>query len=240
MDKFTYTGNELDIFSKAKNWKSYYLFLAKKYLSNNEKVLEVGAGIGSITNLFLDNYKNLDWTAIEPDKKNFDKLNSRLQKLRSKGHKVIIENITLENLPTYKNKYSTIILADVLEHIEDDFSLLLKLSSMLKSNGKILIFVPAHQLLYSEFDKQIGHFRRYSKKSLINIVPPNLKINKINYIDSVGFFASLANKFFLKSANPSLSQIIFWDTYLVSFSRILDKFLRYSFGKNIFLVISKK
>lgn len=240
MNQFTYTGSELDVFSRAKNWKSYYLSLSNKFLSNQENVLEVGAGIGSMTKLFLDSNKNLKWTAIEPDNENFSKLSSFISLFRNKRNNITIENTTVENFRCNSNKFSTIILVDVLEHIEDDKLLLIRFLDMLVDIGKIIIFVPAHQLLYSEFDKQIGHFRRYSKRNILKIVPSNFRIRQFKFIDSIGFFALLVNKIFIRSSNPSLSQILFWDTYLVPLSKIFDRIFRYRFGKNIFLVITKK
>ena len=85
------------------------------------------------------------------------------------------------------------------------------LFNKLNNSGKIIIFVPASKILFSEFDKQIGHFRRYDFKSLKRILPTKSKIIEMKYIDSIGFFASLVNKLFLKSNNPTLKQVLFWD-----------------------------
>jgi len=108
---------------------------------------------------------------------------------------------------------------------------------MLNDRGKIIIFVPAHQFLYSVFDKKIGHYRRYNISSLNAILPTELKNISYKYIDSIGFFASLANKFLLKSPTPSLKQVLFWDRYLIPLSRIFDRLMGFRFGKNIYAII---
>ena len=79
---------------------------------------------------------------------------------------------------------------NVLEHIEDDAQSLKILHSKLAPEGKIFIYVPAFMLLYSDFDKKIGHFRRYVKADLRNkLVAAGFKIERGEYVDSGGFFA---------------------------------------------------
>ena len=87
-------------------------------------------------------------------------------------------------------KFDVIILADVLEHLQNDKEILFELYKILNPKGRIIIFTPACQYLYSRFDKEIGHFRRYSFDTLENIIPNNSKILMMKYIDSFGFFAS--------------------------------------------------
>ena len=62
-----------------------------------------------------------------------------------------------------RNKYyDKVIMADVLEHIKNDELALLTALSKLKQGGKLIITVPAHQFLYNEHDKNLGHYKRYS------------------------------------------------------------------------------
>ena len=63
------------------------------------------------------------------------------------------------------HKYRFIYTSNVLEHIENDLETLVKLRSALSENGKLLIYVPAQPVLFSNFDYQVGHFRRYKKSS---------------------------------------------------------------------------
>ena len=99
--------------------------------------------------------------------------------------------------------------------------------------GNLIILVPAHNYLFSPFDKAIGHFRRYNKKMLKKAAPKNLVQKKLIYLDSFGLFASLANKLLLKQSYPTLKQIKFWDNYIVPISRVMDKILFYSVGKTV-------
>ena len=84
------------------------------------------------------------------------------------------------------------------------------------------------------------NFRRYNKKNLRKILPITVHELSCRYIDSVGFFLSMANKLFLKSSDPTMRQILFWDKFIVPASRVLDAMLGYKFGKNLILVAVKK
>ena len=236
---FEYSGSELNNFAKALNWKKYYFELCFKYFDKRYDVLEIGAGIGSMSKLFINNVKFNSWTCVEPDKKNFIKLKKNFIDLSSYKN-VYFFNNTVNDFIKTKNNYDLIFMADVLEHLENDKDILNKLFKKLRSGGNIIIFVPACQFLFSDFDKKIGHFRRYSFDTLLNILPRSAIILDLKYIDSVGFFASLINKLIMKESSPSLKQILFWDRIIVPLSKIFDKFFSFKFGKNIYLTILKK
>lgn len=66
----------------------------------------------------------------------------------------------------FRESFTTILLLDVLEHIEDPVSFLNSVGFHLKKTGRLIINVPAFQSLYSQYDKAIGHIRRYNVPSL--------------------------------------------------------------------------
>lgn len=223
-----YIGNELELFKYAHNWKNYYSKHFKKLLVNN--VLEVGAGIGETTKFLCDGTQK-KWLCVEPD----DKLTNIIKEKKANGY--LPQNIqiitgTLNSISS-EEKYDAILYIDVIEHIENDAEELIKASELLAPNGSLIILVPAHNYLYSPFDKAIGHYRRYNKKMLQKAVPKNLKQNKLIYLDSVGLIASLMNKLFLKQSYPTIKQISFWDNYIVPASKITDKILFNSVGKTV-------
>lgn len=61
-----YIGNELQLFERANNWKSYFKTFISKYLKGD--ILEVGAGIGGTTKMLCDG-KQHEWLCLEPDEK---------------------------------------------------------------------------------------------------------------------------------------------------------------------------
>ena len=67
----------------------------------------------------------------------------------------------------------------------------------LKKNGILYLYLPAKMLLWSKMDES-GHYRRYEYKEIkIKCEKAGFKIKKIHYVDSIGFFASLAIKFWI-------------------------------------------
>lgn len=229
-----YQGNELELFSHATCWKSYWSGFFKPFIKGH--VLEVGAGIGSST-LALSTCSYESWTCLEPDPELANQLADFLKKDRNNiQYKVIKGNI--ENL-TDNDYFDTILYIDVLEHIEDDHKELENATRLLSNNGKIIILSPAHQWLFSEFDRAIGHHRRYNKKSFTMIIPDRLKVLKYNYLDSCGLFASVANRYLLKHKMPGKKQIAVWDRILVPCSRMIDPLLFFTIGKSILVVLEK-
>jgi hypothetical protein len=121
----------------------------------------------------------------------------------------------------------------VLEHIADDRAEMEKAASRVADGGCLIVLAPAHQFLFSPFDAAIGHHRRYGGAALQRLAPPECRLVFSRMIDSAGFFASLANRLLLRSANPTPAQVQIWDRALVPISRELDGYLGYRFGKSI-------
>lgn len=223
-----YIGNELELFKHAHNWKKYYAKFIEGYLKND--VLEVGAGIGETTYSLCDGTQN-SWVCVEPDVQ----LTKELKIKKENGYlPSFIEIITgtLDGMDSSR-KFDAIIYIDVIEHIENDSEELKKAAYFLKPNGHLIILVPAHNYLFSKFDKSIGHYRRYDKDMLANVVPKGFQKVDLLYLDSIGLFASLANKWFLKQDYPKLKQIKFWDNYMIPVSKIMDVISFYSMGKTV-------
>jgi len=223
-----YIGGELELFKHAHNWKAYYAGFFRRYLTGD--VLEVGAGLGETTHHLYDGSQK-SWIALEPD----PSLSKEIELKKQRGYLpqlLTIKTGTIDNLEQ-SILYDAIVYIDVIEHIESDREELKKAEALLKPGGKLIILVPAHNFLYTEFDKAIGHFRRYNKKMLRAAAPETLNRIKLVYLDSVGLSASLANKWFLKQRYPELKQIKFWDNIMVPISRITDKMLFHSLGKSV-------
>lgn len=223
-----YIGNELTIFKDAVNWKQYWYDSISKFISGD--ILEVGAGIGTNTNLILKNDSDISSImSIEPDEKLADQI---LNNLEGDTSKVTVLNQYLKDLPNDK-KFDTIIYIDVIEHIKDDSKEINKAQLHLKEGGRLIILVPAYNFLFSPFDDAVGHYRRYNKKLLINAIPDDLNMLKLFYLDSLGLCASLLNKFFLKQSYPTRGQILKYDKLIVPISKITDKLILNSFGKSL-------
>ena len=227
MSKIKYNGFELDIFDAAKKFRKYQIDILKNYIK--DPFLEVGPGKGGFVNLYRKFTNNI--TLIEPDNKLFQSLKKRFRKtdIKIKNHTIKKERL----------KYQTIIYFDVLEHIEDDLNEVMLASARLKKDGRLIFNVPAHQLFYNQFDKSVGHFKRYSKKDfMIMEKMTNLKIQKLIYYDSIGLIFLILNKVFkLKDGNLK-NKIYLWNI-LIPLSRFIDKVTFNKLGKSLFCVFTK-
>lgn len=223
-----YVGSELDLFAKAVRWKKYFLSTFAQYLKGD--VLEVGAGLGGTTEILCDGSQN-SWLCLEPDKEMTESIK---EKIRAGELPACCKaRAGYRNELSSSDKFDAILYIDVLEHIEDDKKEAREAVEHLKPGGHLIVLSPAHQFLYSPFDKAIGHYRRYSLEELKAAVPDGLQQVSLRYLDSVGLFASLGNRMLLQQSMPTEKQILFWDSVLVPVSKIVDPILGYQFGKTV-------
>lgn len=217
-------------------------FFAEKYLpSPGGKVLEVGCGVGGNVNILrkFGDYVGLDMhsPAIEYCKRSFP------------GD--LFLNSSIEEIPKalYLEKYNSIFMLDVLEHLDDDSQSLAIVGQLLAEKGKILIAVPAFQLLWSSHDEFVHHKRRYTRKSLTKTInDAGLTIEYLSYFNTFLFPLAIAQRFILKLLNiapkshlklpnKNLNNIL---QNIFSFeSRILDK-ISLPLGLSIFVVCRKE
>lgn len=221
----SYRGKELlQIMQKAKNYNNFIVELLLKSLNDkNKKVLDFGAGYGYFAKMLRAKGVS-DITCVEIDEELCEQCKS-------------LDFIVFEDLNHLENDcYDFIYTLNVLEHIEDDKKALLLLKEKLHKDGKLLIYVPAFQSLYSSFDKQIGHFRRYKKEDLVGVLEENgYEVLYARYMDSVGFLLALLYKYINKSqGNINSLQVKIFDTILFPIGRIFDKITKGAlFGKNL-------
>jgi SAM-dependent methyltransferase len=188
-------------------------------------VCDFGAGVGAFATLFEKTYR-ISPTCIE--------LDANLVKLLKKKN---LQSFT--EFPA-KSTFDVIYTCNVLEHIESDQYALSEFFEHLNKGGRLLIYVPAFPFLYSDMDKQIGHYRRYTKADLVKKVESaGFQIKVCFYHDSIGIFASLLLKIFgfnRKSGLGSKLTLLIYDKIIFPISNFLD-FLgfRFLFGKNLFL-----
>ncbi|NDJ76012.1 MAG: class I SAM-dependent methyltransferase [Chloroflexi bacterium] len=197
------------------------------------RVLEVGAGLGASTRQFAD-YDCQTWVALEPDPELVAVLHQHQADQVLPAHCVIREG-TLAALDE-TDTFDTILYIDVLEHIEADRQEVAAAARHLKPGGYLVVLSPAFQFLYTPFDEAIGHYRRYTKKTIGQLSPENCQVVRGYYLDAVGMLPSVGNLLFLKSPQPSLNQIRFWDRFLVPVSRVVDRLVGYRFGRSIVYV----
>ncbi len=191
------------------------------------RVVEFGAGAGTLAEVWRHQF-GLDPICIEID-------SELLQILQSKGFKISssIQDLSA-NIPY-------VYTSNVLEHIEDDVEVLRTLRGRMGKNGKIAIHVPAVPFLFSDLDRNVGHFRRYTKKELLHKVKlAGFAVDECYYNDCIGVLASLAIRvlgYKNKNGLGSKKSLLFYDCYVYPLSKILDRYIfKYVIGKSLFLI----
>ena len=224
-----YPGKELEVFDKAIVFQKYTYFIIKKYFKG--KSFEVGAGLGAFTRNYINKKRKIYLNDLDP-------YNYKFLKKKYAAYKNII--ITKKKLQNINTKFDTIIYLNVLEHIFKDKIEIIKASEKMKKGGYLIFLVPAHQELYTKFDKAIGHYRRYDLKFFKSNNFKNLKLKKLIYLDMVGYFLYFLNKFFFKEeVYPSPFKIFLWDKVFTPITIVLDFLTNYKFGKNVLCVYKK-
>ena len=128
----------------------------------------------------------------------------------------------------------------MFEHIEDDQRTIEQIYQKLASGGVLLLYVPAFNCLWSTLDDKICHYRRYTKKSLRKLVQPEFSIEKLQYVDSLGFIAALTFRLLRKDSTSLTAKSIAWyDKWVFPLSRVLDVLFHQFLGKNVFVICRK-
>jgi 2-polyprenyl-3-methyl-5-hydroxy-6-metoxy-1,4-benzoquinol methylase len=234
MTVLEYAGDELLLFREAVNWKRYWSGVVTPFLG--KRVLDVGADIGATAQLLA--HRGYDrWVELEPDPSQAREI-ERLRDLGEIPAKYEVRVGTSDDLGS-GDDFDTVLYVDVLEHIEDDRGELARVLRHVTPGGNIVILSPAHDFLFTPFDRSVGHFRRYDRKSLSALVPQDCEMVFSRYLDSVGMCASLANRLLLSQSTPTRGQILFWDRVLVRCSLLLDRLTFGRLGKTIVCVYRK-
>ena len=196
-------------------------------IDTNDNVLDFGAGSGQLAEIWRDKYEiNPICLEIDP---------SLVEVLVEKKFRVF------QKLDEIQEKIKFVYTSNVLEHIEDDVAALKEIKNKMVVNGKLVIYVPALPVLFSDFDASIGHYRRYTKKELINkVTNAGFKVESCFWNDSLGILASLAVKLLGYEGKIKLGNVKFllvYDRVIYPISKILDSILfKYLIGKNLFLI----
>lgn len=236
--KVVYVGKDLEAMSFAVNYHRWILREFRPFLGKN--AVEVGAGTGSFSELLLD--ENLEaLTLIEPSEM-FNRLKEHTSQIKTETkvtfHQTIFANVCRQM--AVENKPDTIIYNNVLEHIEDDAGELAMIYETLAKGGRCLIFVPALPALYGEFDRKIGHFRRYQKKEIVEKCrAADFRILKLKYLDFTGIFPWYVKYKIFQSDTLESRAVALYDKIAVPLISRLEKILPAPVGKNILVVAEK-
>ncbi len=227
MDNYPKTATER--FDNANFHIKYCLAIIKKYIKGD--ILEVGAGCGSFTrNYYNDSIKNI--TLTETDEKNILNLKENFKNFKN----IKIFGKSIEKI---EKKFDSILYFHVLEHIENDLKEIEEAKKRLNKGGHLIIIVPAHQKIYGNLDKAVGHFRRYEKDFFSKDLN-GLELINLKFLDTIGYFLYFINKIVFKNETfPSSFKIFLWDKIFTPITIFIDFMTGYNYGKCIIAIYKK-
>lgn len=211
------------------------LRVINKHLKKGSNILDIGCGAGTLVFYFANN--GYDVHGIDLSKKAINKCRETKKILHA-------DTATFETVDfpseTPSGKYDFILLTEVIEHIPNDKEAIVKISKLLRNKGLLFLTTPSnkaplHRLgLTKNFDKAVGHERRYSLKELNHLLKNNgFEIKKIFKHESL-----LRNFFYVF---PKTGIIIkFIRGPLVPLFTIFDDFLVSLFGESNFIILAQK
>ena len=194
---------EFAALNEAKNYRHALLREFSEHLRGS--VLEVGAGIGQITEMLLRNPAITQLVSLEPD----PKFSSKFRAAFPTHH--LVEG-TIDDLKIAA-RWQAILSVNVLEHIEtDERELAIYRQKLAAEKGVLCLFVPARPEIYAPIDRDFGHFRRYTKPELRQkLERVGFEIVQLRYYNFAGYFAWWLSFCVLKKRGFDLSAVRFFD-----------------------------
>jgi glycosyltransferase involved in cell wall biosynthesis len=149
----------LKLLQKASKYNAWVYQMLQPYIGHD--ILEVGSGIGNMTKYFV-RHGRVTATDISPF------CLRELQRTYAEHDAVQVRKLDIStNAAPEAEAYDTIVCLNVLEHIEHDVDALRNMHKLLKSGGRLVLYVPANPRLYCEIDRGVGHYRRYLQDELV-------------------------------------------------------------------------
>lgn len=215
----------LESLNGAGNYANWIFGLIEPHLG--DEVLEVGAGHGTFTEMFARKAKRV--VACDLSERCADRLRDRF----SADEHVEALHGSIDSAATY-GPFDSVVLINVLEHIKDDDGALRDARSLLKPGGRVILWVPAFSFLYSDFDRRIGHHRRYSRTGLrTQLADAGYEVQTVSYVNAVGAVAWLVLARFLRRTPTASAPVRVFDKYFVPVLRPLEQRWSPPFGQSV-------
>lgn len=190
-------------------------------------VLEVGAGLGEFAET-LTGLDRLVVSDVDPDAV------AVMRRRFAHWPEVEVHRLDVERGLVLDRPVDTVITINTLEHIEDDADALRSLAKLVVPGGNIIAFVPAYQQLYGDFDRKVGHVRRYTPSTLsASFTAAGLRpyeVRPVNVLGGLAWWAAV-RRGGTGSPNPKLVAV--YDRVVVPATRALESVVRIPFGQSI-------
>jgi SAM-dependent methyltransferase len=204
------------------------------------EILEIGSGIGNISRLVIEEGHPLTLSDYN------DEYCFYLKKI-FEGNKIIQNILRIDLLDSdfeklfeaYKEKFNTIFLLNVIEHIDDDARAVKNCHYLLKPGGRLIVLAPAYNWLFCSLDKQLGHYKRYTIRSMISLLTKeNFNISNGSYFNFIGIAGWFLFGKIIGRKMLGRSEMIAFDS-IIPVAKLADKMIGKKAGLSIIVTAIK-
>ena len=217
----------LEDLREAVNWRSWLCDLVAPHLGDDP--LEIGSGVGDYGDQLASALPRFTVSEADP---------TRLAGLRVRfaDHPRIEVRELLAPI-TATDEHSAVVSFNVLEHIADDVGALASFGALVRPGGRVVVVTPACQAVMSRFDREVGHVRRYSERSLrAAAVAAGFDVEEIRYVNAPGLLAWLVMMKLLRGRPTAGAPLRLWDGRVIPLIRAVEARIRVPFGQTLLLV----
>ena len=228
-----FASDDLETMSEAHRYQAHVFDLFRAHIG--KRVLEVGAGIGTMSRSLLDVAEHV--VGIEPNQACATRALAALGDCPRFELRVChLEECDRASLVA--ERFDTVACVNVLEHIEDHIQALTVFRELVApTGGRVLIFVPAVQAAYGPLDAALGHHRRYSKPSLrAAFAAAGLELETLRYTNPIGLLGWMYNAHISKTIEHTSGQLRLFEQLVAPWALPLDRLVAPPIGLSLFAV----
>jgi ubiquinone/menaquinone biosynthesis C-methylase UbiE len=228
-----YTLRDQELMKAARRYFAWQAKLVRRELGR--RVIEVGCGVGNFTRHLLDRELVV---ALDVEAGCLERLRRDL----GNPANLICRELDVSDadfLSLREHSVDSVVCLNVLEHVRDDLGALRNMASVLPRGGKAVLIVPAFEGLYGPIDRNVGHYRRYSKNGLRALAAAAGFEARVRYMNSVGFVGWWVNARVFKKSVQSERQIAIFDRFVVPPLAWVEGIAEPPFGQSILGVLTR-
>jgi SAM-dependent methyltransferase len=234
VDRLAWVLEDQALMARATRYFDWQASLVKPELGR--RVVEVGCGSGNFTGHLLDREFVI---ALDVEPACVELLRGRFPN-RPNLHSVVTSPGAAEFASLGRFMPDCCVCLNVLEHIEDDEAALVSMASILQGDGTIVLMLPAFPALYGPIDRNLGHFRRYTPKSVRRLADrAQLRIRSMRFMNAAGWFGWWANAHLFRRESQSAAQIEIFDRWVVPVVSRAEDLIPPPFGQSLFVVLTR-
>ena len=227
-----YAADDLETMQEARRYTNHVFGMVRGFLGS--RILEVGSGIGTMTRRLVEVADTV--VGIEPNRN----CATRLQEAMRAYPQFTLRACHFEECDASelaRQRFDSVVLVNVLEHIADDVGALKAFDQIVVPGGRVIVFVPALQMAYGPLDAELGHHRRYSKRTLrAAFASAGLELIRLRYTNPIGLAGWMYNAHISKTRKHSLGQVKLFETLVAPWALPLERLMPPPIGLSLIAV----